>query len=183
LQPYLFQENALSPAECDLLVTLAGAAELADAGLVGKTTSHDLRRADLAWLDDLPGAAPVMDRLIRLVAQANRDAFDIDLADFAESAQIARYGAERAGHFGWHSDIGKGTHASRRKLTVVVQVSDPGDYDGGTLELWPDANITTAPRGRGTAVLFPSFVLHRVTPVTRGVRWSLTLWAHGPAYR
>jgi len=181
--PCLFQENALSPAECDLLVSLAGAAEMADAGLVGRTTSHALRRADLVWLDDLPQAAPVMDRLIRLVAQANRDTFDVDLTDFAESAQIARYGAEREGHFGWHSDIGKGALAAKRKLTMVIQLSDPADYDGGALELRPDANITAAPRTRGTAAIFPSFVLHRVTPVTRGARWSLTLWAHGPAWR
>ena len=182
--PYhLFQENALDPATCDHLVTLAGAANSTDAGLVGNTTSHALRRADLVWLDDLPDTGQVMDRLIRLVAQANRDACNVDITDFAESAQIARYGAEREGHFGWHSDIGKGTHAARRKLTIVIQLSDPAEYDGGTLDLWPDANIAAAPRRRGTAAIFPSFVLHRVTPVTRGTRWSLTLWAHGPAWR
>ena len=183
MTPYLFTENALDPAACDLLVTLAGAAEMADAGLVGKTTSHALRRADLVWLDDLPQAAPVMDRLIRLVAAANRDGFDVDLTEFAESAQIARYRAEREGHFGWHTDIGRGLLAVKRKLTIVVQLSDPADYDGGALELRPDANVAIAPRTRGTAAIFPSFVLHRVAPVTRGTRWSLTLWAHGPAYR
>ena len=180
---HLFQESALDPATCDHLVALAGAAAMADAGLVGNATSHALRRADLVWLDDLPDATPVMDDLIRLVTAANRTAFDADLTEFAESAQIARYGAEREGHFGWHSDIGKGAHAARRKLTLVIQLSDAADYDGGTLELWPDANITPAPRTRGTAAIFPSFVLHRVTPVTRGTRWSLTLWAHGPAWR
>ncbi|MGQ0563744.1 MAG: 2OG-Fe(II) oxygenase [Gemmobacter sp.] len=180
---YLFQENALPAAECDLLVTLAAQAEMADAGLVGKTTSHALRRAEVVWLDDLPQAAPVMDRLIRLVAQANRETFDVDLTEFAESAQIARYGAEREGHFGWHSDIGKGTLAVRRKLTLVIQLSDPAGYDGGALELRPDANVAVAPRTRGTAAIFPAYVLHRVSPVTRGTRWSLTLWAHGPAYR
>ena len=180
---YLFQQDALDPATCDHLVAAAGAADMADAGLVGNTTAHALRRADLVWLDDLPDTGPLMDRLIRRVAQANRDAFDADLTDFAESAQIARYGAEREGHFGWHSDIGKGAQAARRKLTVVIQLSDPADYDGGVLEIWPDANIATAPRLRGTAAIFPAYVLHRVTPVTRGTRWSLTLWAHGPAYR
>jgi PKHD-type hydroxylase len=183
MTPYLFQENALPPQDCDMLVRLAGAAEMADAGLVGKTTAHAIRRADLVWLDDLPEAAPVMDRLIRIVADANREAFDVDLTEFAESAQIARYGSEREGHFGWHSDIGKGPLAVKRKLTIVIQLSDPADYDGGALEVRPDANAAIAPRTRGTAAIFPSYVLHRVTPVTRGIRWSLTLWAHGPAYR
>ncbi len=183
MNPRHIHENALAPAECDLLVALAGAARMADAGLVGRTTSHDLRRADLVWLDDLPAAAPLMDRLITLVACANRNAFNADLTAFDESAQIARYGAERQGHFGWHSDIGNGALALRRKLTTVIQLSDPADYDGGALELQPDANLIAAPRTRGTATIFPSYVLHRVTPVTRGTRWSLTLWAHGPPYR
>lgn len=174
---------ALSPEDCDAVVALAQAAHPRDAGLVGGETRHGIRRADIVWLDDLPEGAWVMDRLLGLVARANRESYGFDLTDFAESAQIARYGAERQGHFDWHSDIGKGQLAARRKLTVVVQLSDPDDYAGGMLELRPDSNVHAAPPDRGTAVVFPSFVLHRVTPVTDGIRWSLTLWAHGPAFR
>jgi PKHD-type hydroxylase len=124
-----------------------------------------------------------MDPLIRLVADANRTAFKSDLTDFSESAQIARYGAEREGHFAWHTDIGRRGVSATRKLTLVIQLSDPDDYDGGMLDLRPGANMVSAPRGKGVAAFFPSFVLHRVSPVTRGTRWSLTLWAHGPAWR
>ena len=183
MSPFLVREGALTPADCAALVAKAGAVGMQDAGLAGKTTDHALRRADVVWLDDLADTGGVMDGLIRLVADANRDGFDVALDDFAESAQIARYDASRQGHFGWHSDIGRTGLAARRKLTVVVQLSDPADYAGGTLELWPDANTFPAPVRRGTATLFSSFVLHRVTPVTMGTRWSLTLWAHGPAYR
>ena len=175
--------DALSPAECDALIGLVSAHHLKDAGLVRGTTAHDIRRAEIAWLDDIPEAAWVMDRMITLVARANRDGFNYDLTDFGESAQVARYGAERQGHFDWHSDIGAGNWAAKRKLTIVVQLSDPADYVGGTLELRPDSNVVQAPRARGTATVFPSFVLHRVTPVTEGTRWSLTLWSHGPAFR
>lgn len=183
MQPLATLPGALDPAACGRLVALAAAAPARDGGLVGGVTDHSLRRADLVWLDDLPDAAFAMDILVGAVAQANRDAFGFDLADFAESAQIARYTAGRQGHFGWHSDIGKGALAARRKLTVVVQLSDPADYDGGALELWPDATPRAAAAERGSATVFPSFVLHRVTPVTRGTRHSLTLWAHGPAFR
>jgi len=112
-----------------------------------------------------------------------RAAFGFDLTEFAESPQVARYGAEREGHFDWHSDIGAGALAARRKLTIVVQLSEPEGYAGGGLELWPDAHVRQVPRVQGQAVVFPSFVLHRVTPVTLGTRWSLTLWSHGPAFR
>ena len=183
MTPFHLIPDALTPAECDGLVALCAAAPSRDAGLVRGATAHQIRRAELVWLDDLPQAAWVMDRMVRLVGQANREAFGFDLTEFAESAQVARYGAERQGHFDWHSDIGAGTLARKRKLTVVVQLSDPGEYDGGTLELRPDSNVAQAPRDRGTAIIFPSFVLHRVTPVTGGTRWSLTLWSHGPAFR
>jgi PKHD-type hydroxylase len=181
--PFHLVPSALSPSECAALTALCEAAPKRDAGLVRATTAHQIRRADLVWLDDLPQAAWVMDRMARLVADANRDAFGFDLTEFAESAQVARYGADRQGHFDWHSDIGAGALAQKRKLTVVVQLSDPGEYEGGTLDLRPDSNVTAVPRALGTAVIFPSFVLHRVTPVTTGTRWSLTLWSHGPAFR
>lgn len=175
--------EAFTSAECDRIVALARSAPLADAGLVRGVSDHRIRRADLAWLDEREGADWIMDRIVRLAARANREAFDFALTDFAESAQVARYGAEREGHFDWHSDIGAGALAARRKLTMVVQLSGPSDYAGGTLELRPDAGVVAADRARGAATVFPSFVLHRVSPVTAGERWSLTIWAHGPAFR
>ncbi len=175
--------DALTADQCDTLLSLVQAHQLRDAGLVRGATAHQIRRAEVAWLDDIPQASWVMDRMMSVVAQANRESFGFDLTDFGESPQVARYGAERQGHFDWHSDIGAGNWAAKRKLTIVVQLSDPADYEGGTLELQPDSNVTKAPRTRGTAIVFPSFVLHRVTPVTLGTRWSLTLWSHGPAFR
>lgn len=183
MTPFHLIPEALSAEDCDRLIALCQSAPMKDAGLVRQTKVHEIRRAELSWLDDLPEAAWVMDRMVQLVAEANRESFGFDLTEFAESPQVARYGAEREGHFDWHTDIGAGALASKRKLTIVVQLSGPEDYDGGALELRPDSNIRHVPRERGTAVLFPSFVLHRVTPVIFGTRWSLTLWSHGPAFR
>jgi PKHD-type hydroxylase len=179
--PFHTIAGALTAQECRAAVDLAQAHGLRAGRLVGQVAS-DLRRAELAWVDDLADGAWIMDRMVRAVGEANR-VFGFALDDFAESAQIARYGAEGAGHFDWHSDIGAGALAARRKLTIVVQLSDPADYAGGQLQLQPDSNLRVAEAGQGTATIFPSFVLHRVTPVTAGVRWSLTLWAHGPAFR
>ncbi|HET7413774.1 MAG TPA: 2OG-Fe(II) oxygenase, partial [Pararhizobium sp.] len=93
------------------------------------------------------------------------------------------YGAEAGGHFDWHSDIGDGLLAARRKLTIVVQLSDPADYQGGLLQTNADGHVNDATAARGSAIVFPSFVLHRVTSVTAGARYSLTTWVHGPAFR
>jgi PKHD-type hydroxylase len=183
MTPWHLIPDALSPDDCERLIAACAAAPMRDAGLVGGAKAHQIRRADVSWLDDVPQAAWVMDRMIGLVAAANRESFGFDLGEFAESPQVARYGAERAGHFDWHSDIGTGPLAQKRKLTVVVQLSGPDTYEGGVLELRPDSNLRQAPRDRGSAAIFPAFCLHRVTPVTTGTRWSLTLWAHGPAFR
>ena len=175
--------DTFTPAECKALTDLCAAAPMRDAGLVGATTDHQIRRAEVAWLDDLPDAGWVMDRMVALVSRANRDHFGFALTDFGESAQIARYDAARAAHFDWHGDIGAGHWAAQRKLTVVVQLSVADSHQGGALETWAGHSPQAAPRDQGTAVIFPSFALHRVQPVTSGTRWSLTLWAHGPAFR
>jgi len=175
--------DAFSGADCTRLLDLVASAPARDAGLVRQARDHNLRRADLVWLDEVEGTGWVMDTMIDLVRLANRDAFDFDISEFAESPQVARYGAEREGHFGWHSDIGEGRLAERRKLTVVVQLSEPDTYCGGDLEVMPGAATVTAERTRGCATLFPAFVLHRVTPVTTGERQSLTVWCHGTPFR
>ncbi len=175
--------GAFPAADCARLLDAVGEAAPHDAGLVRQGRDHNLRRADLVWLDEVPGTNWVMERMIDLVRDANREVFAFDVTEFAESAQVARYGADREGHFDWHSDIGEGRLAERRKLTVVVQLSDPEAYVGGDLDLMPGAGIFTADRAQGAATLFPSFVLHRVTPVTRGERHSLTVWCHGTPFR
>ena len=78
--------GAFSPAECNEIVALAASADARDARLVGQTRDHNLRRADLVWLDEVAGAEWVMDRIIDVVRSANRDVFGFDLQDFAESA-------------------------------------------------------------------------------------------------
>lgn len=174
--------NAFSAAECDRITAATDAADCADAKLVRGDRAHNIRRADLVWIDDLPDMDWVTDRLIDLVRKANHQ-FHFDLDAMRESPQVARYSAEREGHFDWHSDIGEGPVAARRKLTLVVQLSGPDVYEGGTLELRPGTAATTADRTQGSAIAFPSFTLHRVIPVTAGTRHSLTIWAHGPAFR
>ncbi|MGB0178111.1 MAG: 2OG-Fe(II) oxygenase, partial [Owenweeksia sp.] len=82
----------------------------------------------------------------------------------------------------WHMDFGAG-EISHRKLSMTVQLSDPADYEGGDLEFMINQKVVTAPRTRGTVIVFPSFILHRVTPVTKGVRHSVVGWVSGTPFR
>lgn len=80
----------------------------------------------------------------------------------------------------WHVDLG--AHAGR-KLGLTVQLSDPDAYEGGDLRLFDPPSHRSALRERGAATCFPSFLPHEVTPVTSGVRFSLTAWVMGPRFR
>lgn len=175
--------DAFKIEECRQIIAALAHAPSKDALLVGQTQNHELRKAELVWIDDVAELDWVMDRLIDVVRSCNSATFDFDLREFAESPQIATYKASDSGHFGWHSDIGGGQAASKRKLTLVLQLSESSSYAGGDLEIMPAAQVVSASRAQGCVSIFPSYSLHQVTPLQRGTRHSLTVWAHGPAFR
>lgn len=112
----------------------------------------------------------------------NTRAFGLELSGVRRCAvTLVRDGAADEGSHAWRMDFG--SQAPERKLSMTVQLSDPADYDGGDLQLSINGVVQTADRERGMAVAFPSFILHRVAPVTRGVRWSLAAWIAGPRWR
>ena len=121
-------------------------------------------------------------QLQNLIKEANDTLWDFDITMMREEAQYTEY-YEGGGHYGWHMDTGSGI-LSQRKISITVQLSDPEEYEGGDLELWfgGDEPIQ-APKGKGIGVIFPSYMMHRVTPVTKGTRKSLVLWVGGSHYR
>ncbi|AXS42448.1 2OG-Fe(II) oxygenase [Breoghania sp. L-A4] len=172
-----------TPAEASEIIRLGEQSRAARGGLVGGVHHHNIRRAEIAWLDDTGDAAWVMRRIVESVAEANRAVFHFDIEEFKERLQVASYDESDEGHYDWHSDIGDGPIARTRKLTIVVQLSEPDAYDGGALEINLGGASLAADREAGAATLFASFMLHRVVPVTRGKRASLTCWCHGPEFR
>jgi len=72
---------------------------------------------------------------------------------------------------------------SPRKLSLVLQLTDPEEYEGGDLELMTSSDPIAVLKQRGLISVFPSFVLHRVTPVTKGTRRTLVVWACGPEFK
>jgi PKHD-type hydroxylase len=70
-----------------------------------------------------------------------------------------------------------------RKLSFSVMLTDPEEYEGGELLLKIDSFPITPPNKKGTVIFFPSYVLHEVTPVTKGTRKTLVGWVLGPKFR
>ncbi len=165
--------DVFSGADLDRIHELGHKAVL-EAGSMDKgAVSH--RRCCVAWLKDDWLTAAMLD----VMRNVNRAYFDFDLDGFAEPLQYTVYGPED--HYGWHMDKGPKT-PSRRKLSFTLQLSDPSEYEGGDLEIQAGADVLKMPKERGQLVVFPSWILHRVTPVTKGVRRSLVAWASGPSF-
>ncbi len=136
-----------------------------------------LRRSELSWIPPSEASTAFYHRVGVLFHQANLE-YRFVLKGLAEPLQIARYGV--GGHFDWHTDSGLRETAGR-KLSLTVQLSDEADYDGGNLE-FINIHGRQPARGLGTAIIFPSFLAHRIAPVTRGVRVSIVAWAYGPSF-
>ena len=72
-----------------------------------------------------------------------------------------------------------------RKVSFSVQLSNPSDYEGGDLRFYRHSTtkFMEAPKDKGTLILFPSWTIHEVTPVTAGTRYSLVSWVNGPRWK
>lgn len=177
LSNYYYFRKGLTDEEVQEVLRLAEASPAVQ-GKVGTQMDPSYRSSEIRWLDQ---AQWLHEKLARYVREANRAMWKFDLVGFGESLQVGTYSAESNGHYDWHMDVGK-TNCCR-KVSVSVQLTDPSEYEGGDLEFFYSRKVRTAPKEKGTVVLFPSCMMHRVTPVTKGVRQSLVVWITGPPFR
>ena len=119
----------------------------------------------------------VFRKLQIILTQINLN-YQFDISGFMEGTQIYEY--KPGGYLDWHMDIAKG-YMSTRKLSMSVQLSDGADYEGGDLEFL-DFKDKKAPRGLGDLIVFPSYMMHRVTTLTQGTRISWVSWVHGKPF-
>lgn len=181
--PFVFfqpgeHELAFTAEECERIVALADAREM-QKGTVQKPDGLDpkIRDADVASLPVSPETIWVFERIHQLVRAAN-NWWGFDITHLL-SMEVLRY--REAQHYVTHTDIGPGF--ATRKISLSVQLSDPADYKGGDLELrWAD-KPERMHREQGSVIVFPSWTLHRVTPVKSGERRAMTAWVQGPAFR
>ena len=168
--------GVFSHAECDDILAIAEPQLKYRSGL--SEPREGVRTALTAWLEPGPRVQWIVDRLSTLVHQVNAY-YRFDVTGFRDMLLISRY--EVGDHFAWHFDNAEAP-TSTRKLSLSVQLSAPQDYEGGALEFSPRGELPFA-RARGSAIVFPSYMCHRASPVTRGSRAALIFWAHGPAFR
>ena len=126
----------------------------------------------------------VRDLLFSYCDFANQNAFNVNLYKKAD-IQFTEYHASEGGHYNWHHDVDwNNTDGLDRKLSVTVQLSDPSEYEGGDFTFSEtESPSTESSKAKGTVLVFPSYLQHAVTPVTKGVRKSLVAWFVGPKWQ
>jgi PKHD-type hydroxylase len=165
----------LSPTECEAALALfpPTAPAVVNASTSSVSLDRAVRRSRVSFLTDTsPESKALVARLTSVLLQVNERHFGFEL-DGAEPPQLAEY--REGDGYRWHLDLGPGS-ASRRKLSASVQLSKPSNYSGGALEIFGSGAVD---HEQGTLAVFPSYLLHRVAPVERGVRKSLVVWATG----
>jgi PKHD-type hydroxylase len=186
LQNYYYFENGFNEEEVEKIIEMVSRLPkhegvTANDGKANKS----IRSSIVKWLPKHDGFGWLYFKLMEQAAEANKNVWNFDLYSVLDSIQYTEYHATENGHYGWHQDIGDGM-MSKRKLSMVVQLSDPSEYEGGDLQYFRGGDPEKSDnvyKKKGYVFLFPSFMMHRVTPITKGVRKSLVLWLGGEHYR
>lgn len=148
----------------------------------GDAVETAYRQTQVSWLHPDQDTDFLFARIEEVVSRLNESEFGFDLAGCAEPIQYADYQAPSIG-YDWHIDLVEAPRELQRKLSLSIQLDPEDAYEGGDL-LFQDGNEpVSAPRSRGAAIVFPSWALHRVSPITRGRRRALVAWIGGPPYR
>lgn len=192
---WAYYEAKIPAAECQAIIDKVLVKEL-ETGTIGHTTTttvnREIRDSEIAWLDRVdPEFQDIFRVLDYCVDEANDEFFGIDYnRQGARSLQFTVYraGGREGNHFyDVHQDtpLFSGERPTQRKLSVSVQLSEPDAYEGGDLFM---EKVNAPPprdaiRKRGSIIIFPSLILHGVTPVTRGTRYSLVGWYVGPNWK
>jgi len=153
-----------------------------------KCVNSQIRETSVSWLTYSTQMHGVWSKLSDVFSEVNRRYFHYDLNGFYEPIQLGIYSGNNKGHYDWHIDA---NHTSNdfekfppRKLSMALLLSEQDQFEGGEFQVKVgDDTAHTLETKRGRAWFFPSYLLHRVTPVTKGIRRSLVLWAGGPPFR
>ncbi len=141
--------------------------------------ADDIRKSRVSWIKD----KRVLNLLYEYADMANRNAFNVHIFNKTD-IQYTEYLASENGHYSKHHDIDWNRNDGYdRKLSITVQLSNPNEYEGGDFMFCNIISPDKTLKEKGTILVFPSYLEHLVTPVTKGIRKSLVAWFEGPKWQ
>ena len=148
------------------------------------TKDKSIRDCKVRWIQpDSDETKKLTNLCTNLFFESNRMFFGLDLTRIY-NIQYTEYHGSNEGKYDWHHDVDWNNNGNAdRKLSITIQLSDPQDYEGGTFEFDEVENPQLEFKDKGTILIFPSYLKHRVLPVTSGVRKTLVAWVSGPRWQ
>lgn len=157
-------------------------AQVSDDNKHTDNVEQSYRRSEIMFLTDMEHFGKLYDVVINSVLEVNNSHFKYSL-NHIEPLQYAVYRSENLGCYNIHTDSYlRNTSGFSRKVSFSILLDDPEDFEGGDLLLHTSDNPIKADMKKGDMFLFPSFVPHSVTPVTKGTRRALVGWVYGPNF-
>lgn len=180
VEDYVCIDNFLNNEEVAEVIKHSRKYKLQSSTLVNDISVKEIRDSSSVFI--APQGIEWLFRKLSLAChELNDKYFRFDIFGFIEGLQFTEYVAPSQ-HYNFHIDKLRNNRV--RKLSVILQLTDEHDYEGGNLELHlgNDNNLFKAHRNKGALIMFPSYILHRVTPVTQGKRNSLVGWITGKPF-
>ena len=190
---YYYFKKAIPLSTCKKILK-AGRKKIIETATTKDIKSNNIRKCKIAWIDD----KWIYDIINPFIHSANKQAGWNFQWDWNESSQFTIY--EKGHYYGWHTDQfnkplankGKNFINKTRKLSLTLQLTDKTKYEGGDFQFrWIDnqkkdlLNVITVDDAKdiGTIIIFPSFIYHQVSPITKGKRESLVNWSVGLPFK
>ena len=176
-------EHTFSPEECRMILDqnekLYPQKSTVGTGEDGGKYDPTVRSVDTYNIELTEETQWIFDKIAAAVGVANAEYYKFDLLGITHSLQLLHYKATENGHYDWHIDCGEG-NAATRKISLSIPLTERDVYEGGNLEINNNGVEIKAVDEQGSITFFPSYLLHRVSPVTKGERWVIVVWVHGP---
>ena len=174
---YSYWHGAFTKEECKKIIQIAK-----KKGMIKGTTrsKSDVRESKISWLYSSDEMEWAFRRVTDMVLDLNQRFFNFDIFGLSEGFQFTNYKAP-SNKYGKHVD--RASDFIVRKLSISIQLTDPKEYEGGELYLYEDDKGILMDKKQGTLIMFPSYMLHEVKPVTKGERNSLVTWVTGNQFK
>lgn len=184
LNEFCVANGAFSQEDVDRIIDLEDLQKFQRGSVGGGSAAQvnkRLRDSDVQWIHHDMNSDWLFAKFAQLTSMVNYDHFMYAIDGF-DAFQYTVYRAKSKQHYDWHQDSGGPWSKFERKLSAVIILSDPKDYEGGEFQCVMNGRVddpVTLKPPRGDVIFFPSWMPHRVTPVTKGVRKSLVCWVMG----
>lgn len=200
-EQWAYWDGAFTDEELETIIKLGDSRpkKYAVVGTEGKYV-EEIRRSLVNFMDDkllIEHAPFLLEKLTFICRKLNGAYFGFELSGFHEPFQYTTYDPsdaydndgkiisedKRIVEYKWHLDKGPGEDRPPRKLSMVLGLLDPDEYEGGDFEIKTGVESQILPIKKGRVIAFPSWTLHRVTPVTKGIRKTVVIWVGGPKFK